>query len=67
VPRAVFLHWPLGHPLGEPHNRLQQETVLFHALRLLVEGDEPGILAEPGLRWRREKYVEPDWATLTRP
>ncbi len=64
VPRAVFLRWPMGHPLGEPHRPAQQRTVIFLALRLLLEADGPGILLEPGLRWRRETYQEPDWGLL---
>lgn len=64
VPRAVFVKWPLGHPLGEPHNVAQQRTMIYHALHLLRHADRPGILLEPGYRWRRETYHEPDWATL---
>ena len=64
TPRAVFLKWPLGHPLGEPTHLFQQRTVLYHALRLLVTATSPGVITEPGLRWRREQYVEPDWTTL---
>ena len=64
VPRALFVKWPLGHPLGEPGNKLQQQTILFDALRLLVEANEPGIIAEPGYRWRRTEYSEPDWSAL---
>ncbi len=65
VPRAVFLKWPMGHPLGEPHRPAQQRTVIFLALRLLLEADAPGVILEPGLRWRRETYQEPDWTLLT--
>ncbi len=64
VPRAIFVKWPLGHPLGEPHNPAQQRTMIFLALRLLLEAQEPGILLEPGFRWRREQYAEPDWDQL---
>jgi len=65
VPRAVFVKWPLGHPLGEPENRAQQRTMIFAALQLLVEATEPGLMREPGYRWRRETYSEPDWAKLS--
>jgi D-proline reductase (dithiol) PrdB len=64
VPRAVFVKWPLGHPLGEPHNDLQQRTMIYRALKLLLEADKPGIIDEPGYRWRRETYTEPTWAHL---
>lgn len=65
VPRAVFLKWPLGHPLGEPHNELQQRTVIFDALSLLVSATEPGTIVAPVYRWRRHDYSEPDWTALS--
>jgi D-proline reductase (dithiol) PrdB len=64
TPRAIFLRWPLGHPLGEPHKALQQRNVIFAALRQLVEAQEPGVIAEPQWRWRREEYQEPRWELL---
>ena len=64
VPRAVFVKWPLGHPLGEADAPAQQRTMIFEALSLLLQADHPGIIAEPGFRWRREEYSEPAWPTL---
>ena len=64
VPRAVFVKWPLGHPLGEPNQPLQQRTMIFEALKLLKEADQPGIIREPGFRWKRENYQEPQWEVL---
>jgi D-proline reductase (dithiol) PrdB len=64
VPRSVFIKWPLGHPLGEPNAPLQQRTVLFDSLRLLVEAEEPGIIQDLPYRWRRATYTEPDWDQL---
>lgn len=64
APRAVFLKWPLGHPLGEPDHPTQQRTVIFTALQTLFTTDVPGTIVEPGWRWRREQYAEPDWAQL---
>jgi D-proline reductase (dithiol) PrdB len=64
VPRAVFVKWPLGHPLGEPHHAAQQRTLIFTALQLLKSAQAPGIIAEPGYRWRREQYTEPAWERL---
>jgi len=64
VPRALFVKWPLGHPLGEPHQAAQQRTLIFDALRLLLETKTPGIIAEPVYRWKRESYSEPDWTHL---
>lgn len=65
VPRAVFVRWPFGHPLGEPGNSAQHRRMIFEALHIL-EADRPGIIAEPGYRWRRETYAEPDWSVLSR-
>ena len=42
VPRSVFVKWPLGHPLGEPFNKLQQRTVLYDSLLCLLESTEAG-------------------------
>ena len=66
VPRAVFVKWPLGHPLGEAGAALQQRTLIFEALRLLVTATAPGIIHEPGYRWRRQEYTEPVWDELNR-
>ena len=64
VPRTVFVKWPLGHPLGEPNNILQQRTVIFDALQLLLSARAPGQILEPGYRWRRHIYDNPDWSSL---
>jgi D-proline reductase (dithiol) PrdB len=64
TPRAIFLRWPLGHPLGEAHHALQQRSVIFASLQQLLAAQEPGQIVEPGWRWRREHYVEPDWTAL---
>jgi D-proline reductase (dithiol) PrdB len=64
VPRAIFLRWPLGHPMGEAGNASQQRTVIFAALQQLLAATTPGEIVEPGFRWRRERYVEPEWEKL---
>jgi D-proline reductase (dithiol) PrdB len=58
-PRSIYLKWPFGHPLGEPGNRAQQLSVIGAALHALYEATEPGAIVEPGWRWRREVYAEP--------
>ncbi len=35
VPRALFVRWPLGHPLGEPHQAAQQPLALEIVLQWL--------------------------------
>ncbi|MCL4858400.1 MAG: hypothetical protein KJZ93_03290 [Caldilineaceae bacterium] len=64
IPRALFVKWPLGHPLGEAHMPAQQRTVIFDALRLIQTAPQPGLIAAPGYRWRREQYAEPAWERL---
>jgi D-proline reductase (dithiol) PrdB len=63
-PRALFMRWPFGHALGEVGKREQQLHVLSRAFELLFEADAPGVICDSGLRWRREKYAEPDWEAL---
>jgi D-proline reductase (dithiol) PrdB len=53
VPRAVFVKWPIGHPLGEPDRVDQQTTVIRCAFRALTEIKEPGTIIDLPFRWRR--------------
>ena len=55
-PRTVALRWPFGHPLGEPHNRLQQRAVVLEALNALYRIRTPGEIVDLPFRWRREDY-----------
>lgn len=66
-PRALFLKWPFGSPLGEPGNVLQQKTVIFDALRLVKESGEPGTIIDLPYRWKRHNYTEPDFTLLLDP
>jgi len=60
-PRAVFVRWPFGHPLGEPGNRVQQLVVIRDALEALYTAS-PGTIVDLPYRWRREQYTEPaEW------
>jgi hypothetical protein len=62
-PRSVHLKWPFGHPLGEPGQRAQQLSVIHYALAALYTVQAPGAILDPGWRWRREQYAEPEtWA-----
>lgn len=46
-PRALFVPYPLGYPLGAPHDRELQHEVLEAALRLVEEPDaEPPVLRD---------------------
>lgn len=59
-PRALFVRWPFGHPLGEPFAKAQQQRILHDMLRALDTMSEPGSLVDLGYRWRRERYDEPE-------
>jgi D-proline reductase (dithiol) PrdB len=52
-PRALFVRWPYGHPLGEPFNVAQQRWVLCDALRALADIQTPGTIIDLPYRWRR--------------
>ncbi|MDE3135492.1 MAG: hypothetical protein KGL59_02870 [Acidobacteriota bacterium] len=60
-PRALYLRWPFGHPLGEPFNVAQQLTILHDACEFLYTA-QLGELLTLGYRWRRESYSIPaEW------
>lgn len=53
VPRAAYIRFPIGSPIGEPDDAEQQLTVLraiFDAFEVI---DEPGTTVELPFRWRR--------------
>lgn len=55
-PRAVYLHYPFGHPLGDAFQVKQQRTILLEALKSLETITEPGTILEPGYLWRRHRF-----------
>jgi D-proline reductase (dithiol) PrdB len=58
-PRALFLRWPFGHPLGEPFQVNQQMTILKEMLDALQTLETPGTIRDLPYRWRRETYQNP--------
>jgi len=56
-PRAVFLKWPMGHPLGEPGRTEQQTRVLRDALDALSTIKTPGTIIDLPYRWKRYDYL----------
>ena len=60
-PRAVFVRWPFGHPLGEAGNLEQQAAMLGKALAALREIDRPGMIIDVGWLWRRHNYPPVPW------
>jgi D-proline reductase (dithiol) PrdB len=62
APRMLFLRWPFGHALGEPHQRTQQETILHDAPSMARLAPRSGLVAELPYQWRRQIYVPiTDW------
>ena len=55
-PRALFLRYPFGHPMGEPFNVPQQRAILAAALDALATVAVPGTIVEPGWAWRRHTF-----------
>jgi len=58
APRAMFLKWPLGHPVGEPFKAREQTFIVKKALMLLEEINTPGTIVDPPYRWKRYGYME---------
>jgi D-proline reductase (dithiol) PrdB len=56
-PRALFLRYPFGHPMGEAHATAQQRTILLEALDALERVQTPGTILEPGYRWKRHRFA----------
>lgn len=52
VPRAVYLRFPLGNPMGEPGRADQQSQILEDLFELLETAEEPQLVELP-YRWRR--------------
>ncbi len=56
-PRALFLRYPFGHPMGEAFATAQQRTILLDALTALETVSVPGQIVEPGYRWKRHRFA----------
>jgi len=55
-PRALFLRYPFGHPMGEAFAVRQQRAILLAALDALETLNQPGAIVEPGWVWRRHRF-----------
>src|SRR5215217_1742627 len=53
VPRAAYLRFPTGNPVGEPHEPNQQRAILRGVLAALQAIQEPGTVLEMPYRWKR--------------
>ena len=56
-PRAAYVRFPFGRPMGEPNNPDQHRVVIEDALRILETATEPGSVVSLPYRWRREDYA----------
>jgi D-proline reductase (dithiol) PrdB len=56
-PRALYLRYPFGHPMGEAFARAQQRTILVDALRVLETATTPAAIVEPGYRWKHHRFA----------
>ncbi|MDA8343912.1 MAG: hypothetical protein M0Z66_00365 [Thermaerobacter sp.] len=57
VPRAAYLRFPTGQPLGEVGQPHQHEAITQAALQLIETAKEPGTIVELPFRWRRMPRV----------
>jgi hypothetical protein len=55
-PRALYLRYPFGHPMGEAFAIRQQRAILLAALDALETLTEPAAIVEPGWTWRRHRF-----------
>ncbi|MBI3354799.1 MAG: hypothetical protein HY034_07935 [Nitrospirae bacterium] len=57
-PRAVFLKWPLGHPLGEPFKARQHTTILRRSFNAIKEIKEPGAIIDLPYKWKSKDWED---------
>jgi hypothetical protein len=56
-PRALYLRYPFGHPMGEAFAVAQQRAILLAALGALETITRPGTIVEPGWVWRSHRFA----------
>jgi hypothetical protein len=52
-PRALFVPFPLGAPLGPPGDFETQRGVLLELLEVLEQAGDPGAIIDSPLLWKR--------------
>ncbi|MEK9164051.1 MAG: hypothetical protein AAB342_01710 [Chloroflexota bacterium] len=52
-PRALFVKFPMGAPLGPAGDAETQRGVIGEALAVLAEAVEPGTIVDSPRQWRR--------------
>jgi len=53
-PRTLFVHFPLGAPLGPANDAETHRKVIRQALDVLVTAHEPGTIVDSPLQWKRD-------------
>jgi hypothetical protein len=51
TPRALFVHFPYGAPLGPAGNVTVHEAVVRAALELLISAAQPATIVDAGIDW----------------
>ena len=51
LPRQVFLNYPLGNPVGRPHDSENQRQVLRAGFELLATAKRPGAIVDLPYVW----------------
>lgn len=55
-PRAVFVKYPFGHPIGLKGDIKGQRRLVLEALKVLVEAQTPGVIVDLPFLWRRTDF-----------
>ncbi|MDG1990748.1 MAG: hypothetical protein P8J51_05710 [Dehalococcoidia bacterium] len=53
VPRAAYIRFPLGNPIGESFKKNDQKIILSDLLKLCKTIKSPGTIFELPYRWKR--------------
>jgi D-proline reductase (dithiol) PrdB len=52
-PRALFVHFPMGAPLGPANDTETHHEALRQALEVLDTARQPGTIVDSPLQWKR--------------
>ena len=69
VPRAAFVRFPIGNPLGQAGDADEQRRVLRAVLDVFEVIDEPGVTVDLPFRWRKPSphMIDPSVTDLSEP
>ena len=66
VPRFLFTDFPLGNPVGRPHDAASMEFTLDLALRVLETAPAPRTTVQSPLRWSADPSWKLDFSNIAR-